>query len=299
VTTDPPNTSYTTTEMSTSTPIPFPPAQLLALVDALSPEELELLRAKLSVAPAPAKKAARPSAAAGGGGVRPKKGAAVVWGPLPEPDEGEEPDASAYRIAAPVDGVCDGRRFNDGDPTTVDRRWKPAVYRELQCGGVITEDGLCATCLRRREKYAAEPSPKVGWLGRLSEEPPEWCHMLGTAWATEKKPVFGAGSAASSEVSVASAAAKASAVAAEKAQKAAAKAAEKAQKAAAKAAEKAAKAAAKEETKAQREAEKAAAAAVRAAEKEAKRAAQAAAKKPAPKKAAAGGGGAEAKEKED
>jgi hypothetical protein len=297
-----------TTEMSTSTPLPFPPAQLLALVDALSPEELELLRTKLSVAPAPAKKA---SAAAGGGGVRPKKGAAVVWGPLPEPEDGEdEPDASAYRIAAPVDGVCDGRRFNDGDPTTVDRRWKPAVYRELQCGGAIVEDGLCATCLRRREKYAAEPSPKVGWLGRLTEEPPEWCHMLGTAWATEKKPVFGAGSAAGSEVSVASAAAKASAVAAEKAQKAAAKEEAKAQKAAEKAAAAAVRAAEKE---AKREANRAAHALAQAAKEEARLAAKAAAMaakeaakaaaaaaKAAAKKAAGGGGKAsEAKEKED
>jgi hypothetical protein len=242
------------------------------------------------------------SAAAGGGGGtgRPKKEAV----PLPESEDGDAPDESAYRVSEDdiQDGVCDGRRLTDPD-----RRWKPAIYGERQCGGAIKDDGLCATCLRRREKFASDPSPKVDWHGRLTDDPMDWAHMLGTTWAEKANPVWGAGSAAGSEASAAPAvAAAAASAAASKAEKAAAKEAEKAQKAAAKEAEKAQKAAAKEAEKAQKaaakEAEKKAKEEAKAAEKakkEAEKAAAASAKKPAAaaKKAtpaAAGGGGAAA-----
>lgn len=277
-------------------------SELIAMVEKMTVEERARLRALLMVEPA---------TEGGGGGVaaapRPKKGAAVVWGPLPEPEDGEEPDASAYRISAPVAGVCDGRRFNEKDPLAIDRRWKPAVYRELQCGGAIKDDGLCATCLRRREKYAAEPSPKIGWLGRISDEPLEWCHMLGTAWAEERKPIFGAGSASASasEVSAASAASKAEAAAAEKARKAEEKAAAKAEKAAAaekakaeRAAEREAKKEANRAAHAAAQAEKEAARLAAKAEKEAAKAA-AAAEKAAKKSVAKKAAGGEAKEKEE
>jgi hypothetical protein len=267
-------------------------AQLLAALEAASPEELAAICTKLSVAK-PSK-----SAAAGGGGGKPKKEAV----PLPESEDGDAPDESAYRVAEEdiQEGVCDGRRL-----TEPDRRWKPAIYGEAQCGGAVKEDGLCATCVRRREKFAADPSPKVGWHGRLTEDPMDWAHMLGTLWAEKANPVWGAGSAAGSEVSGAPAAvAAAASAAASKAEKAAAKEAEKAQKAAAKEAEKAQKAAAKEAEKAQKaaakEAEKKAKEEAKAAEKAKKEAEKAAAKKPAAaaKKAAtpaaAGGGGAAA-----
>jgi hypothetical protein len=252
-------------------PLPFPPSQLLALVDALSPEELALLRSKLAVSAksAPASKAAA------------AKKEAVPAPALPEGEDGDAPDADAYRLPADEikDDVCNGRRFNETDASK-DRRWKPAVYRELQCGAAITEDGLCKTCLSRREKFAANPATKL-YLGRVTEEPPEWCAMLGTAWAEERKPVWGAGSAVDAAPPAAVAAA-ASAASAKKAEKEAAAAAKKAEKEAAAAAKKAEREAAKAAKEAAAAAAKEAKAAAAAAEKAAAKAAKdAAAKKPA------------------
>lgn len=264
--------------MSSAAATPLSAAQLLAALEAASPEELAAICTKLSVASKPSKSAA----AGGGGGVgRPKKEAI----PLPESEDGDAPPESAYRVAEAdiQDGVCDGRRLTDPD-----RRWKPAIYGERQCGGTIKDDGLCATCLRRREKFASDPSPKVDWHGRLTDDPMDWAHMLGTTWAEKANPVWGAGSAAGSEVAGAPAAAAAASAAASKAEKAAQKEAEKAAKAAAKELEKAQKAAAKEAEKAAKaaakEAEKKAKEEAKAAEKakkEAEKAAAAAAKKPA------------------
>jgi hypothetical protein len=261
---------------------PLSAAQLLAALEAASPEELAAICTKLSVTK-PSK-----SAAAGGGGGKSKKEAP----PLPESEDGDAPDESAYRIPEEdiQDGVCDGRRLTDPD-----RRWKPAIYGERQCGGAIKEDGLCATCVRRREKFASDPSPKIGWQGRLTEDPMDWCHMLGTTWADDAKPVWGAGSAAGSEVGPAPAAAAASS-AASKAEKAAAAEAKKVAKELEKEAKKAAKEAEKAEKAAAKEAEKAAKAAAKEAEKAAKEAEKAAKKATAPAKSsnAAGGGGATA-----
>ena len=165
-----------------------------------------------------------------------------------------------------------GRRFKENGEEQKDNRWKPAIFREVQCGSAVEgESDLCTGCKRRLAKYTESPSPKADWLGRVSEEPLDWMHMLGTAWAAKANPRFGAGSGAVSETaSVASAPAakparKSKQTEEEKAAKAAAaaeaKAAKEAEKAAAKEAEKAAAKAAKAAEQKVRDAKKAAAAA--------------------------------------
>ena len=207
---------------------------------------------------------------------------------LPEAAGSSAPDASDYRIdASSIDEtLCVARNLKGGE----DKRWKPIIYRESQCGGKRIEGSdLCTKCSKREEKYA-ETSKPGDWNGRITEEPEAWVHMLGTTWAEEKGCKFVASQSphASSAGSVADAAEVASengcseemlepvgtAKTSKATSKAAAKEAEKAEKAAkaaAKEAEKAAKAAAKE-------AEKAAKAAAKEAEKLAKAAAKPAAK---------------------
>jgi len=216
---------------------------------------------------------------------RPRKAAAAAAAtPLPAVAEGDAPDASEYRVpAADIDeSVCVGRVLKGGE----DKRWSPIIYRERQCCGKVEEGSdLCATCSRREEKYG-ETGVKSGWAGRITEEPFDETHMLGTAWADKKKPRFlGAEAAAAGAGAVAETASeegadtastastapkpkgkpgrkpmsadeKAAKAAAKKAEKEAAKAAEKAEKEAAKAAEKAEKGAAKEAKKAAPKAKK-------------------------------------------
>ena len=187
------------------------------------------------------------------------------------------PVASDYRVcAADIDEtVCIGRSLKGGE----DKRWKPIIYRESQCGKK-TVDGadLCTICTKRAEKYDAKPG---AWVGRVTEEPYDWVHMLGTEWATIKKPVFDASASASvadsdsDSESKAAAAEKAAAKAEKAAAAAAEKAAAKAEKAAAAAAEKAAAKAAKAATAA---AEKAAAKTIKEAATAAKKGVKAATK---------------------
>jgi rubrerythrin len=111
--------------------------------------------------------------------------AAAAAALLPEAADGEAPAVSAYRVsAADIDHtVCVGRRLAD---STKDTRWKPAVYREFQCGKELSdeeESDLCPTCSARKTRYDAAPGPKVEWMGRITEEPLGWLHMLGTDWA--------------------------------------------------------------------------------------------------------------------
>jgi len=102
---------------------------------------------------------------------------------LPVADNGA-PDASEYRIDQDsIDtSKCIGRQVMD-----MDKRWSTAIIRERQCGKEIAEDGLCKVCASRAEKYEDKAGP---WLGRVTEDPFDWCHMLGTEWAEKKKPVF-------------------------------------------------------------------------------------------------------------
>lgn len=188
--------------------------------------------------------------------------ATVTAAPLPDVAEGDAPAASEYRVsAADIDeSVCVGRILKGGE----DKRWSPIIYRERQCGGALEEGtDLCATCSRREEKYG-EIGVKSGWAGRVTEEPFDETHMLGTAWADKKKPRFlGAASEGGDGADTASTAStepkpkgkpgrkpmspeeKAAKAAAKEAEKAAAKAAKEAEKAAAKAAKEAEKVAAK------------------------------------------------------
>ena len=230
-----------------------------------------------------------------------KKAPAEV-APLPETEDGSAPDASEYRLSeADIDhSVCIGRAKDD------DKRWSPIIFRERQCGKKLEEDSdLCKTCHTREEKYAESSSPKIGWMGRVTEEPLDWVHMLGTAWAEEKKPKFnGASSAASVASDAASdsgaseemeqpekpeekkapAAKKAKVPAADKeAKKAAAAAEREAAKEAKKAATAAAAEAKKEAAAAEKEAKKAATAAAAEAKKAAKKAEKPAAKPKAAK----------------
>jgi hypothetical protein len=183
---------------------------------------------------------------------------------VPFPDDGSVPCAASYRIK-PEDidhTVCVGRVMKDG--VDDDKRWKPAVYRERQCGAAV-DDGcdMCSGCTKRSEK-AAETGKHGAWNGRVTEEPPAWCHMLGTAWAAKCKwnPDGDSASVASAHSSHAEkmdAAAKKGAKVdkeAAKAEKEAAKAKEKAEKEAAKAKEKAEKEAAKAKEKAEKESAK-------------------------------------------
>ena len=238
-------------------------ASLLDLLRTASEQDRAAFAAALNLAPA-APVAAKKSAG------RPKK-ATVAAVSLPEAGEDGAPSAEDYRLKEEEISAdtCLGRRLKGGE----DKRWKPAVYRETQCGGKNVEgSNLCETCTRRLEKYVA--APKAGdWTGIVTEEPLDWMHMLGTAWAADKQPKWigvitsASGSEASSEAGeVVAAAPKVS-----RAEAAAAKAQEKAQAIIAKAQKKADEAAAKALQKAEATAAKAAEkAAAKAAEKASK-----------------------------
>jgi primosomal protein N' len=307
----------TATTLKVSPAVSLTVADLIATLRAAAPEELAELLAELNrgmplwdAAKKPAPTARAQMA------VR----AAEAASKLPEAADGAAPTAAAYRMdPADIDlEVCVGRRLAEA---AKDTRWKPAVYREFQCGKAQEADSdLCATCRARKDRYDSAPKPG-DWVGRITEEPLGWIHMLGTDWATGPKgpkwrpaddtgsdaaSVASGGSGATEQMSAAApapapapaasvtsvtskaeaAAAKAKAKAEEAIAKAAAKAEEAAAKAAAKAEEAAAKAAAKAAEKAAKEAEKAAEKAAKEAEKEAAKAAKAAAK-PAPKAAKA------------
>jgi len=195
--------------------------------------------------------------------------------PMALPEAGSAaPAASEYRVSEIDETLCLGRNLKGGE----DKRWKPIIYRESQCGGKVVEGSdLCAKCCKRQEKHAADPSvTKTDWNGRINEEPEAWVRMLGTAWATEKKPKFlGAASASASVADAEGAASENASVQEEMPAAAAAPKAVKADKAAAKAAKEAEKAAAKAAKEAEKEAAKAAKAATAAAEKEAAKAAKA------------------------
>ena len=205
-----------------------------------------------------------------------KRTVAPKKAPVPVASGADAPEASEYRIPeADIDhSVCLGRVLKGGE----DKRWAPIIFREKQCGGKLVEGSdLCTVCSKRESKYADESKPGP-WTGRVTEEPLDWVHMLGTAWAEQKNPKFSASAAASASDSASDSGAseEMEAVVPVSDKKAAAKAEKAAEKAAEKEAAKAAKAA-------EKAAEKEAAKAAKEAEKEAAKAAKATA---APKKAA-------------
>jgi hypothetical protein len=156
---------------------------MIAALTAASPEELASIRALLALPKAAKAPKAAPKV--------PKTKVEKVALPLPEGC----PTASDYRLDASEinHSLCVGRDLSGGE----DKRFKPTIYRESQCGKPAADGDLCKTCAKRCAKY--EESGKQGpWNGRVTEEPLDGCHMLGTAWAETKKPVFGAGSAAAS-----------------------------------------------------------------------------------------------------
>ena len=219
------------------------------------------VRADSAPAPAPAKKSVG----------RPRKAAAApAAAPLPLPAAaGGAPSADAYRLSADaiVTDKCVARTMNETDASK-DKRWSPAVYREFQCGGSLVEGSdLCVTCQKRFEAFTETGKPK-NWNGRVTEEPPAWSHMLGTAWAAKCK--WNPDGTASGAASVASAADLKAEAAVEK-------------KATAKAEKEAAKAK-KEAEKAEKEAAKKAAAEKKAADAAAKKSAAAEKKDAKPKK---------------
>ena len=94
------------------------------------------------------------------------------------------PDASEYRIdpSSIDETVCVARSLKDGE----DKRFKPAIYRESQCGKKQVEGSdLCAICEKREALCAENPAKPGHWNGRITEEPGDWVHMLGTAWAAK------------------------------------------------------------------------------------------------------------------
>jgi hypothetical protein len=99
----------------------------------------------------------------------------------------DEPEESTYRIDADTidHSVCVGRSIVDED-----RRWKPIVYYEGQCGGKpIGGSDLCKKCHGRQQKFF-ETGKQKDWNGYITEEPLPGCHMVGTQWAIDKKLQF-------------------------------------------------------------------------------------------------------------
>lgn len=275
--------------------------QIIAAFREMTPEELADIVLELKRAPAPLALAEKPVPVPV---PVPAKAARTVLEPLPDLADGEEPIADHYRVKTIREDVCVGRRFKIGTTELKDSRWTPAVYREIQCEATCQKDSdLCMTCARREEKYVVLPDPKIGWLGRVTEEPLGWSHMLGTEWAESAKPSFNASAVSSassvisapsvpsvpssrSRISVEEKERRAAVKEEEKRQKAEARAAEKARKDAEKAEEKKRKDAEKAEEKKKKEAEKARLAEEKAAEK-ARNLAEKEAKKAAPKAPAA------------
>jgi hypothetical protein len=110
-----------------------------------------------------------------------KKPAEMPVPPLPEGST--QPDASAYRLRPEqiVEDVCMARLIPHKDA-----RWSIKILAESQCGAVCVEgEDLCKVCLRREERYLADPKPGP-WHGRLRSRRPSRCCILGTAWAESR-----------------------------------------------------------------------------------------------------------------
>jgi hypothetical protein len=92
------------------------------------------------------------------------------------------PDPSEYRLATTdIDpSRCLGRHL--GDYLTRDTRWKPAVCYEVQCmRPPLPQTDLCHPCKTKCDKKHKQ------WYGRVTEDPPAHCRMLGTEWSKKCK----------------------------------------------------------------------------------------------------------------
>ena len=102
--------------------------------------------------------------------------------PAPEPIG--PPTAAHYRMTAgAVDhSKCLGRSLVAGD-----KRFRPTVFHEAQCGhSRVPNSDLCRHCLKRQKLFFEEGYFKH-WNGLITEEPLDCCHMLGTQWASKVK----------------------------------------------------------------------------------------------------------------
>jgi hypothetical protein len=102
---------------------------------------------------------------------------------------GTPPTAADYRLPAGsvLAGTCVARLVHADD------RWSPRVYLETQCcSPVVAGSDICSECAVRSDKFHYNGgAPKANgyswnWHGRITEEPPAWLHMLGTAWGVTR-----------------------------------------------------------------------------------------------------------------
>jgi len=100
----------------------------------------------------------------------------------------QQPTEQAYRIAAVDKKRCVGRILTEG---AKDTRWTKHIYYEGQCIRLPQAGSdICGVCAGRAERMRI--TGKHGpWNGRVTEDPPAWCHMLGTAWAVGVRWLFG------------------------------------------------------------------------------------------------------------
>ena len=121
--------------------------------------------------------------------------------------DGMPPAAAAYRLHGRGEAVDHSRCLARRTLGAQDERWTTHVYCEYQCSRRATADSdLCSNCSGNEKKFLTlgrqENGGSRGWAGRITEEPPDWIHMLGTAWAEAKKPKWLGGAPAPAPVPV-------------------------------------------------------------------------------------------------
>jgi hypothetical protein len=96
------------------------------------------------------------------------------------------PTAASFRVKEEDIDLhrCLGRRMCS--PPDHLNYFSPKVFMEYQCVGKIAPGGddLCPKCQNLQD------TESKNWRGRITEEPSEHLHMLGTTWARTKKPVW-------------------------------------------------------------------------------------------------------------
>jgi hypothetical protein len=70
----------------------------------------------------------------------------------------------------------------------MDKRFTPAAYPEFQCNGTpMLGSDLCKQCTTNLLNRGKTSKDDNSWNGRITEEPPAWSHMLGTAAMAHSK----------------------------------------------------------------------------------------------------------------